>query len=363
MSMWYDEEDCGKGPGHWIDSAISHAFHGGFHRDALLNELSPCDWRTRRRVWWSCFARDRLLSLAWGRPSIIKEEDFDVPPLSEDDFKFEEDTQFGTSGLSLGFWQNRSKRARFIRLYIATVDLCRHLSNTSETYRHSPLSKSTIDAVDFSRILRLDNRCSQQGSDTELLQWHDSLTLSGKSGDSLLLVLKENDPVKLQEVSLELLYYAATSFIYRSRFTFLSDNALFDPERERVRMCMMYAAWRISDMAASIHKANMANLLPPTLITSALLGAAVHLVDMNRDQQVAKGQSHEGFSRCLQLLDDMKEVHGAAYVAEGALSWALDGLSERHQMLCPPSDAAEAELLPGFGVYDEELFSITGLFA
>lgn len=362
MSMWYDDE-CRQGPGHWIDSAISQAFHGGFHRDAAPSDLSLCDWHIRRRVWWACFARDRLLSLAWGRPAIIRDEDFDVAPLREEDFTFDDSQTFG-SRISLGFWQNQRDRHRFVSLYIATVDLCRHLSNTSETYRHSPLSDSTTGPIDYSRMLRLENRCTKQGSDTELLQWYNSLSWGVKPGVSLCDALKENDPLKVQEVNLELLYYAATSFIYRARFTFLSDSAIFDPERERMRMCMRYAAWRISEIAGVIHEAKMANLLPPTSITSALLGAAVHLVDM-KGTEMAEYQSHEGFARCLRLIDDMKEVHGAAYVAEGAISWALEGIFPGHHQMPNAAvgepDILDQDILRDLESHPDELFCMTGL--
>ncbi|KAF4417684.1 Cutinase transcription factor 1 beta [Colletotrichum fructicola] len=48
--------------------------------------MSSLEKQLRKRIWWSCFMRDRLIALGMRRPTRIKDGDFDVPMLERSDF-------------------------------------------------------------------------------------------------------------------------------------------------------------------------------------------------------------------------------------------------------------------------------------
>ncbi|RYP00603.1 hypothetical protein DL765_010903 [Monosporascus sp. GIB2] len=74
---------------HWMGIAISLSQTLGLNRDPdrghRNTRLSDRQRRLWRRIWWSCFFRDRWLSLAMGRPMRINIRDCDTPMTSAED--------------------------------------------------------------------------------------------------------------------------------------------------------------------------------------------------------------------------------------------------------------------------------------
>ncbi|KAL1887544.1 hypothetical protein Sste5346_010156 [Sporothrix stenoceras] len=79
----------------WTGIAIRVAQEAGLHREPQPRPHSqdnhPFDslWDTpglRRRIWWTLFARDRILSISQGRPAVIDQDYCDVQMVSVDDF-------------------------------------------------------------------------------------------------------------------------------------------------------------------------------------------------------------------------------------------------------------------------------------
>ncbi|KAK5700337.1 hypothetical protein LTR17_023012 [Elasticomyces elasticus] len=89
LGFWYTDTEDRTGAWHWIGIAISLSQTLGFHRspESVIdtNRLPERRRRLFRRIWWSCFVRDRWLSLAKGRPMRINPNDCDVPLPSMDD--------------------------------------------------------------------------------------------------------------------------------------------------------------------------------------------------------------------------------------------------------------------------------------
>lgn len=86
MTYWYETPDDQKDTWHWMGVAISLGHTIGLHRNPANTNMPPQRRKLWKRIWWSCFMRDRLIALGMRRPTRIKDEDFDVPMLVEDDF-------------------------------------------------------------------------------------------------------------------------------------------------------------------------------------------------------------------------------------------------------------------------------------
>jgi hypothetical protein len=89
IGFWYADAQDRFEAWHWTGIAISLSQCCGLHRSPKpfrsQTGLSEQQMRLLRRIWWSCFVRDRWLSLVKGRPMRINLEDCDVPwPLSDD---------------------------------------------------------------------------------------------------------------------------------------------------------------------------------------------------------------------------------------------------------------------------------------
>lgn len=74
---------------HWIGQATRVAFGLGMHRDLGPNSqttMPASDKHMYRKLWWAIVQAETFLSLEYGRPSMIRLEDFDQTPLTQVDF-------------------------------------------------------------------------------------------------------------------------------------------------------------------------------------------------------------------------------------------------------------------------------------
>ena len=83
LGFWYTDAEDRFEAWHWIGIAISLSQTMGLHRSPGLvkanHRLPDSRQRLFRRIWWSCFVRDRWLSLVKGRPMRINLDDCDLP--------------------------------------------------------------------------------------------------------------------------------------------------------------------------------------------------------------------------------------------------------------------------------------------
>jgi hypothetical protein len=107
MSYWYETPDDQKDTWHWMGVAISLSHTIGLHRNPAKSNMDLKRQKLWKRIWWSCYMRDRLVALGMRRPTRIKSEDCDVPMLSIEDF----DIDIGFDENEAFFW-TAEERAR-----------------------------------------------------------------------------------------------------------------------------------------------------------------------------------------------------------------------------------------------------------
>lgn len=86
-SYWEGPEDVTKNSFYWTRVALGLAQGFGFHRDCNGSpNLTTVEKKIWRRIWWCLFEKDRNVSIAFGRPTVIDLNDCDVPMLTVEDF-------------------------------------------------------------------------------------------------------------------------------------------------------------------------------------------------------------------------------------------------------------------------------------
>ncbi|KAI1820375.1 hypothetical protein F4861DRAFT_545743 [Xylaria intraflava] len=89
LAFWYSDLGERTESWHWMGIAISLSQTLGLNRDPDSGQyntrLSARQRQSWRRIWWSCFFRDRWLSFGMGRPMRINVRDCDTPMPSADD--------------------------------------------------------------------------------------------------------------------------------------------------------------------------------------------------------------------------------------------------------------------------------------
>jgi hypothetical protein len=127
LGFWHSSLDEHMQPWYWTGIAISLCQVLGLHRNPdesrynfTVTEQQRMLWR---RLWWSCFFRDRWLGLTYGRPMRINLKDCDTPmPLASDILY---DVAAVSGSISDDFLSN--EMPRLARYWIIVVELSKLL--------------------------------------------------------------------------------------------------------------------------------------------------------------------------------------------------------------------------------------------
>ena len=158
LAFFYTDTEDRTGAWHWTGTAISLCQSIGFHRD--LEAVTPKDHFTKdklslfRRIWWSCFVRDRWLSLGFGRPMKVQLEDCDIPMPNVEDVTMEL-TVLPSSIIEKYLSANQNRLAE---LWIKFVKLSKALGSMIQVFYRLQRSMPDIDYVQKceNEILRCD---------------------------------------------------------------------------------------------------------------------------------------------------------------------------------------------------------------
>ncbi|OAL35293.1 hypothetical protein AYO20_05344 [Fonsecaea nubica] len=97
LMAWHTEnsDTVGCNGYYWIGNAVRVALGLGMHRKAATIYLPTYERRTHRvfhKVWWLLVYAEVFLALEYGRPCMIRRQDFDVDGLEEADFMNTDDS-------------------------------------------------------------------------------------------------------------------------------------------------------------------------------------------------------------------------------------------------------------------------------
>src|SRR6266498_697172 len=125
LTYWSETPRDVKDGWHWMSVSITIARSAGLHQNPDTLNFDRKTAGLRKRIWWSCYMRDRLIALSMRRPLLIQDEDCSVPMLMLDDFE--------TDALSLGALRllgayssaaKASRRAQLAIMCIEKAKLC-----------------------------------------------------------------------------------------------------------------------------------------------------------------------------------------------------------------------------------------------
>jgi hypothetical protein len=299
MSLWAEKPEAHKQGWHWTGIAIFLAQMVGLDRNPDVLRLSQKEKSLRKRVWWCCFMRDRLVSLGMSRPMRIRDQDFDVPLPTVADFEADSLLDFARdfpNPFEHTSLCNKDTRIQLAEIFIHDVRLCMLIgsilsgqySTLERPLRGLSGSGDSLSSVMLFPIftqssdLLLDRRHGDSGLsilDTMLTEWHDSLpgsinlaqfqsprsspreTVQNNpvhEGQTLHLIADASQPssVAVQYALLHISYYSAISALHRPRNT--------SPESASK---VSSAAKHIARICAFLNARSLARYLPVNAIT------------------------------------------------------------------------------------------------
>ncbi|KAK2594929.1 Cutinase transcription factor 1 beta [Conoideocrella luteorostrata] len=334
MTYWYETPDDQKDTWHWMGVAISLAHTIGLHRNPGTTTMSTSKQRLWKRIWWSCFMRDRLIALGMRRPTRIKDEDFDVPMLVESDFEI----QPLADGITVvppecAMIRDVNMQYELAVMCISKAKLCLCISHMLKT-QYSVLIRDKMkpeNTTNSTMMLfpnkHMDNVDNVNSVDLELSAWAASLPdvcqyrplnpMDVKDGKSTIAV---------QRTILHMVYHTTISALHRPQFLPSSPTQAPTTSRqvqEMSRLRVRDAAAQITRMASELHHLRLEKYLPTTGVTVILPAMIIHLLEMKSPTPQARDRATRGFRQCMRVMEKLREIYAAADYATGFLDAAL----------------------------------------
>ncbi|CRK42713.1 hypothetical protein BN1723_016064, partial [Verticillium longisporum] len=280
MTYWYETPDDQKDTWHWMGVAISLAHTIGLHRNPATTSMPLRKQKLWKRIWWSCFMRDRL----------EREENHAVP-----------------AECTLSVYE-------FRQYSVLIRDKMRPDNTVNSTMMLFPNKK-------------LDNFESVTSVDLELMAWAEALPQNCQYRPLTPLDVKNGrSTLAVQRTLLHMVYYTTISALHRPQFLPSSPSQAPTASRqvqEMSRLRVRDAAMHITRMASELHHLRLEKFLPTTGVTVILPAMIIHLLEMKNPIAQARDRASRGFKQCMRVMEKLREIYAAADYATGFLDAAL----------------------------------------
>ena len=345
MTYWYETPDDQKDTWHWMGVSLSLAHTIGLHRDPQKSNMDMKRQRLWKRIWWSCFMRDRLIALGMRRPMRIKNEDCDVPVLTLDDFEISPhsaDVVRMLKGCRL--LASAEQQRQIAVMCIEKAGLCLCISHVLAA-QYSVLSHKFGGTTETTMMLVPKKSAAETSvimqCDEELETWSNNLPKSAHYKSQAPTIPTNGEEVLLvHRALLNMIYLTTSSALHRPQVlpsapfpTVAAD--LQDLSRTKVRE----AATEITSIAQDLHLLNLSRFLPTTGVTVLLPAVIIHLLDIKSNDPAVRNASLRRFYQCMQILQRLREVYASADFATSFLEAAI----RKANIQVPPSQPPQPE--------------------
>lgn len=336
MTYWYETPDDQKDTWHWMGVAISLGHTIGLHRNPANTNMPTQRRKLWKRIWWSCFMRDRLIALGMRRPTRIKDEDFDVPMLEEDDFDIKVlPDNVPVVGPECTLLRDVTMQKELAQMCVAKAKLSLCISQMLKA-QYSVLIRAkthTENMTNSTMMLlpnkQLDNMESVSRCDHELTKWAESLPESCKYRPlSSLDVQNGRGVIAVQRNLLHMVYFTTVSALHRPLFLPSSPGQFqqqtpnqVQQQISRIRVCN--SAVQITRMVAELNALHLEKFLPTTGVTVVLPAMIIHMIEMKNPSQVIQAAAHRGFQQCMRVMERLRDTYAAADYAVAFVNAAM----------------------------------------
>jgi hypothetical protein len=334
MTYWYETPDDSKDTWHWMGIAISLAHTIGLHRDPSKTPMTLRKQKLWKRVWWSCFMRDRLIALGMRRPTRIKGGDFDVPQLDEADFELEVLPQDNRLlGPDCALIRDVEMQRELAIMCIQKAKLCQLIGEVLQV-QYCVLSRTGMgpEHTTNSTHMLLPNKNGDNMEDVEevdrhLREWFQNPPEACRYRPIDPLTITEGNKVlAVQRNLLHMVYHTTVSALHRPLFLPPSPAEAPNPPldvQETARQRVREAAEHITRMVAEMRRHRLERYLPTTGVTVILPATIIHMLDMKNLDLEARVKAAQGLKECLTVMSNLRNIYAAADFATGFLDAAL----------------------------------------
>ncbi|KEY83016.1 transcription factor C6 [Aspergillus fumigatus] len=311
LGFWHSEMNNHAQPWYWTGIAINLGQIMGLHRDPDAVKFNPSITGRRRalwrRLWWSCFFRDRWLGLTLGRPLRINLLDCDLPMPSTADV-MSDLSEVSPSVASLFIPEDLAQLSEY---WILLLRLSKILGDALTLSYQPKRPNPTIEQVEAieSELLTLEipHECaSDQTECARFAVYHLQLHYQLTTRRAFLITFYRPFTNRLPEG-----VPSINQTIYQSAVRAKVDAAALQTNT-------------ILDALAREKLLNFAGPMTPPLLVPAM---HIHLLNCKSDDPLTRQLSLNKLDFCMLILKVMQDVHTAASYYRGIFSEAIRHLS------------------------------------
>lgn len=325
MTYWHETPDGQKDLWYWMGIAISTAHSINLHRDPSTMDIPQAEKRLRKRMWWSCFIRDRLIALGARKPSRISEDEFNVPMLVESDFDIRAVGQASTDiAKSSVVLQDAQVQRDLALMCIAKAQLCIHLGHVLDT-QYIAMNNGGGDRIEHPGGTRLlypnmvqdsDSRQRVAGIDASLLDWLQSLPYACQSRQVMASDAQPTNLVcTIQRSVLHMLYQTTVLALYRPQSLDISQKKSsagheFRPiehEQDISWNKIHDAALQITNIVSGLADYEIDRLLPTTCVVLILPAMIIQILEMKNNMAEGRDQALVSYKKCMHVMEHLGE--------------------------------------------------------
>jgi hypothetical protein len=331
MTYWYETPDDQKDTWHWMGVAISLAHTIGLHRNTEDANMEPQKKKLWKRIWWSCFMRDRLVALGMRRPTRVKDGDYDVSMLTVDDFDIREHSLLiKIIPPECTLFRDVEAQRELAHMCVAKAKLCLCISHILEAQYsvlvknqgvqgHEGSTRSNVMLIPKKEATEEVKQC-----DAELEAWVNDLPPSCRYTNEVAPG-NSSSALFVQRTLLHMVYYTTVSALHRPQVLPATPNnqtnrsAVHDGSRRKVRE----AAREITRFSRDLNSRRLERYLPTTGVTCLIPAIIIHLLDIKSlDENERKG-AMDGFLQCMLVLEKLRDNYASADFATQFLEAAI----------------------------------------
>ncbi|RVX74787.1 hypothetical protein B0A52_01064 [Exophiala mesophila] len=330
LTLWWEGPNEQKDGWYWSGVAISVARSIGLNRDSHIDQQPARQRRLRRRLWWCCVMRDVIASLGLNRPLRLKESDFDVTPLTLDDFEIVD--YCGSQALWL-CTHDASMQEQLAKVCIEMVAVCKLLRRVVEvayietasghiSIMYDVQTSHSPEKVSTSNIRQPDLQ-TLESVEREISAWrcyvsHEVLHASPTPDDI--------DQVPyLHRAIVTIMYQTCRFLLHRSKAQLLDQFNLRPTDPKGIstsssRAATRAAAAEVNKIAMDLYKADLVKYLHATGISCLVAVGVSHVLDLRLEDPVVRQKARQRLEESKQVLRELSDAHIAA-------DWAINFLT------------------------------------
>ncbi len=321
--MAYMSETPGdtKGGWHWIGIAHALALTLGLHKNIDYARLTTQESRLRRRIWWSCYIRDRTLALALNRPWRIRDDEFDTDILTMTDFNIDESEVVDSQDLmDSPSHADEYEEMQMVQLSIGLAQLCAQIGDILRTHfallpekdalpPSQPPDKTGLTTTLFfarSHPTQIDRIMA---CDRKLQSW------TKNRPPACIYDPHGSDGLVLNQAFVNLVFFSMVSALHSP----LLRPALLDDDFIEYHMFserrVQNAATEISRMSCDLHRLGLGRHYPGAATLLQVPAVITFLREMGAPGGRQTTEVLSSIQACIEIIEDVRARHTGGEIA------------------------------------------------